>query len=160
MKSVAIVDVQGFKKDDNSFILKEIAIVCGDQVQVFLLQPPFPTHNLKFSERKQVRWIEKNRGMHWNDGYIRYEQLPLYIDEFLIDKKILCKGLEKVCWVKQILDNMDVINLENWGCPKLLSLYEEYRNCNDIYNCIFHSKVCALKNVLCLKKWCLINKLL
>lgn len=32
----AIVDVQGFKIADNKFIVKEVAIIRGNQVQCFL----------------------------------------------------------------------------------------------------------------------------
>lgn len=42
-----IVDLQGFKDDANNFILKEIAILCGDQMQWFLFKPPFPYRRKK-----------------------------------------------------------------------------------------------------------------
>lgn len=160
MKSVAIVDVQGFKTEDNRFILKEIAILCGEQVQVYLVQPPFSFNNLTIAERKQVRWIEKNRKLNWHDGFIPYEKVFEYINEFFIDKVIYCKGVEKVKWIQDIVMSDNVINLETINCPKLLSLYEEYRFCSDIYNCIYHSNICALRNVLCLRKWCTNNKIL
>lgn len=154
MKSQAIVDIQGFKIEDNKFIVKEIAILCDDQVQVLLIQPPFPFYNLTTEDRKQVKWIEKNRKMSWNDGFIPYNKFLMYTDEFLLDKTIYCKGVEKSVWIKNIFDHNHVINLEDMHCPKLLSLYEEYRNCTDIFNCIYHPTICALRNVTCLKKWC------
>lgn len=156
----AIVDVQGFKTDDNKFILKEIAISYKDQIQVLLVRPPFPFHNLSASERKQIKWIERNRRIFWNDGFVSYETFLLYISEFLMDKTIYCKGVEKVIWIKDILDYNDVINLEDFDCPNLLSLYEEYRFCNHVYNCIYHPKICALRNVTCLKKWCNSKKII
>lgn len=160
MKAIAIVDVQGFKIADNKFILKEIAIACKDQIQVFLIKPPFPIYNLTSTERKQVNWIERNRKIYWNDGFIPYKNYLAYIEEFLIDKMIYCKGLEKMLWIKKLLDYNDVYNLELKSCPSLLSLYEEYRLSTDVYTCIYHPTICALRNVTCLKKWCLNNKLL
>lgn len=155
MKSIAIVDVQGFKRDNNAFIVKEIAIAVNDQIQHLLVLPPCPLHNLSTTERKQVWWIQKNRKINWNDGFIPYESFLRHIQYFLIDKTIYCKGVEKVTWIKNILDHNDVINLENMNCPKLLSLYEEYRLSTDVFNCIYHPTVCALRNVTSLRKWCL-----
>lgn len=160
MKSAAIVDVQGFKTDKNGFIVKEIAIVFNDQIQHLLIQPPFPLHNLTISERKQVWWIQKNRKIHWNEGFIPYKNYQIYIEDFLDDKIIYSKGVEKVTWLKNILDRNDVINLENMNCPKLLTLYEDYRLSSDVFNCIYHPTICALKNVTCLRKWCLNKNIL
>lgn len=160
MNTKAIVDVQGFKTDDNQFILKEIALVCNDQIEVFSVKPPYPFRNLSSTERKQVNWIQRNRNMYWNDGMIPYNSYVNFIDNFLKNKTIYCKGLEKVNWIRNILQRDNVINLEDMGCPKLLSLYEEYRSSNDTYHCIYHPTICALKNVTCLRKWCINNKLL
>lgn len=55
----AIVDVQGFKTDDNQFILKEIAILYSDQLQVFMIQPPFPFQNLTSTEKKTDKMDRK-----------------------------------------------------------------------------------------------------
>lgn len=155
MKSAAIVDVQGFKTDNNGFIVKEIAIFFNDQMLHLLIQPPFPLHNLTISERKQVWWIQKNRKIYWDQGFIPYKNYLTYIEDILDDKTIYCKGVEKVTWIKKIFDRNDVINLENMNCPKLLNLYEDYRLSSDVFNCVYHPTICALKNVSCLRKWCL-----
>lgn len=159
MSAIAIVDVQGFKIAENKFILKEIAIACKDQLQVLLIKPPFPIHNLTPEERRHVNWIQRNRKIYWNEGFVPYSNSLSYIEEFLSDKTIYCKGLEKMLWIKEMLDYNNVYNLETKSCPSLLSLYEEYRLSTDVYNCIYHPTICSLKNVTCLKKWCLNNKL-
>lgn len=158
MKAIAIVDVQGFKIADNKFILKEIAIAHGDQIQVLLIKPPFPIHNLTAIERKQVNWIQRNRKICWNDGFIPYSNYMTHVEEFLYNKIIYCKGHEKMLWIKKVLDYNDVYNLEDKSCPSLLNLYEEYRLSTDVYSCVYHPTICALRNVTCLKKWCLKNK--
>lgn len=162
MKSIAIVDVQGFKIDDNKFILKEIAIVCKDNIQVFLVQPPFPYSQLTPKECKLVSWIERNRKLYWNEGFITYDQVLLFIANYLLDKTIYCKGTEKVTWIRNMLcyNNNEVINLENMNCPNFLTLYEQYRLSKDVYSCIYHPTICALKNVMCLKNWCISKQLI
>lgn len=160
MKSSAIVDVQGFRRENNEFIIKEIAIICGDQVQVLLILPPFSFHHLTYTEKMQIRWIERNRKIFWNDGFITYDNFLMNTQPFLVDKTIYCKGVEKATWIKNIFNHDDVINLEYVKCPSLLSLHKEYRFCNDILNCMYHPSFCALKNVTCLKKWCTFLKII
>lgn len=156
----AIVDIQGFKTDDNKFILKEISIYYENHIQTFLVRQPFPFYDLSKSERKQVHWIERNRGIYWSEGFIPYSNYKNVIVSILKDKFIFTKGDEKVRWMKEITENNNVYNLENENCPSLLSLYEQYKSSNDLYNCVYHNNVCALKNVLCLRKWCLDNKII
>lgn len=156
----AIVDVQGFKIGENKFILKEIAISCNNHIQVFLIKPPFPFYDLTKTERRQVAWIERNRKIYWSEGFINYSNYKSLIVEYLKDKCIFTKGVEKVLWIKEILKNHTVYNLEDNGCPSLLNLYEEYESENDVFSCMYHPAICALKNVICLKKWILCNKFL
>lgn len=155
---IAVVDVQVFKTDNNKFILKELAIGYNDQLQVYLIQPPCPVYNLSTTERKQVNWIERNRKVNWNDGYIPYSNHQTIVMEHLEDKIIYCKGLEKVSWIKEIIGHDNVFNLEDLSCPNLLNLYEEYRLSPEVFSCIYHPTICSLKNVTCLRKWCLDNK--
>lgn len=156
----AIVDVQGFKSEDNRFILKEIAILCNDQLQVFLFKPPYPYYKLSETERLQVVWIERNRRIKWNEGFISYSNHEDIITNILNDKYIYTKGLEKLDWIKKMTKNSKVYNLEDKGCPKLMDLYEQYKSSNEVFNCIYHPTICALKNVTCLRKWCIDNKVL
>lgn len=160
----AIVDLQGFKTDGNKFILKEIAILSNDQLQVFLIKPPFPFYDLTKTERKQVSWIERNRKIYWNEGYIPYSKHKMYIADILKSKHIITKGLEKVIWINEILsddnnNNYCIYNLEDSGCPSIMTLYEKYESSIDMFRCSYHSFICAMKNVLCFKKWCEDNKL-
>lgn len=149
----AIVDVQGFKTEANEFIIKEIAILCDKKIQVFLIKPPFPFYNLTKQERRQVSWIERNRKIHWNEGIVPYSNYQNLVINILRDKCVYVKGSEKVSWLRNIVNSTNVNNLEDKGCPSLLNLYKEYENSHDLYSCINHDSVCALKNVLCLNKW-------
>lgn len=157
------VDVQGFKTDYNEFIIKEIAIKSGQQFITLQFKPPFSYNELTNTEKKNVCWIERNRQIFWDEGFIPYSYHTIYIRGLIKNKTIYVKGLEKVTWLKKILGyNMDqnscIFNLEDKGCPNLLSLYKDYKSCLDVYRCINHSSHCALQNVTCMQKWCLENK--
>lgn len=147
------VDLQGFKTEDNKFIPKEVAFLYCGQIKVFLFKAPCRYIQLSEMEQKQVYWIERNRKIFWNSGDVPYEDVKKKFI-FLKDKHIYVKGCEKVRWVKEILesDSVKVFNLETYGCPNRLDLENKYWS-NDIYSCINHSNVCALKNVLLFKKW-------
>lgn len=107
----AIVDVQGFKTDGNQFILKEIAVLCNTQIQVFQIKPPFPFYDLTKTERRQVSWIERNMGIYWNDGFIPYSNHKnLIVLDYLRNKTVYTKGLEKANWLKVILNSNTVYN--------------------------------------------------
>lgn len=155
-----IVDVQGFKTEYNEFIPKEIAIQFDNQILVLLIKPPYPFYNLTKKERLQVAWIEKNRGILWNEGYVPYFNYKFLILDFIKHKKIFAKGYEKVMWLKVILENKNVYNLEESSCPSLETLYKKYSTSSDIQSCVYHSNICALKNVTCLRKWCIENNVL
>ena len=95
MNNIAIVDIQGFKTDENKFLPKEIAILCNGQMQNFVIKPPYPFYDLTKTERKQVSWIERNRKILWSEGFIPYLNFKYHILDYLSDKCIYTKGLEK-----------------------------------------------------------------
>lgn len=149
----AIVDLQGFKKDNNEFILKEIAILCSRQTLVLLIKPPFPFYELSKTERSTVSWIERNRKIFWDEGFIPYSQMSQYITNYLKNKVIYVKGSEKVLWLKNLIQSDQIHNIECYNCPNFQTLYKTYLNCSYVFSCIFHSNVCALRNVTCLNMW-------
>lgn len=153
-----IVDVQGFKTELNKFIPKEIALLNGNRVQTFLIRQPFPFYDLTVKEMKQVSWIERNRKVFWKEGFIPFSFYRYEIAPLLKNKLVYVKGLEKTKWIKEMFDNCNVVNIENKGCPNFNILYNLYGECNDVYTCIYHNNICALKNVICLNKWCIDNK--
>lgn len=114
----AIVDVQGFKTETNEFIIKEFAVLLNKKIHMFLIKPPFPFYDLTIPEKRQVSWIERNRRIYWRDGFVPYSNHQNLIVDILRDKSVYTKGLEKVLWLKNILNNNNNINnLEDEGCP-------------------------------------------
>lgn len=152
------VDVQGFKDSTNKFIIKELSIASKDCTQSFLIKPPYAFKYLTNEEKKQVRWLEKNRGINWYEGFIDYREFQRVVVPYLSGKKILTKGLEKIMWIKELCSDCEITDLGDKDCPKLSKLHDDYcEKENQNFYCVHHKKECALKNVLCLKKWYLNN---
>lgn len=149
-----LVDLQGFKSFKNEFIIKEFAFSTNEYTQVFLIKPPYKFSSLSDSEKRHVRWIEKNKGILWCEGYIDYREFRRMIHNYLVGKIIFVKGFEKIKWVNDLCIHCSVIDLGEKHIPNLQSLYEKYGTENEPYNCVYHKKVCALKNVICMKKFC------
>lgn len=148
-----IVDVQGFKDFNNQFIVKELALSTKEYTQTFLIKPPYAFHSLTDKEKKHVKWVEKNLGIFWSEGFIDYKEFKRIIVKYLQGRKILTKGMEKVKWINELCTDCKVIDLGQKGCLNMNKLHINY--CDNIVelNCNYHSKCCALKNVLCIKKW-------
>lgn len=153
-----IMDVQGFKSEGNKFIPKEIAILSENRGLVLLIKPLYPFYSLTKKERLQVAWIERNRGIFWNEGFIPFINFKFHILDFFLNKRVYTKGFEKMMWLKEILETNNVYNLEDFDCPRLETLHEKYSMSTEIQSCIYHNKICAYKNVFCLKKWCVENE--
>lgn len=152
-----IVDVQGFKNQNNEFIIKELVIGTSEHTQIFLIKPPYPFSALTLEERKRVWWIERNRGYRWSEGHIDYKEFKRLIKPYFKKRKIIVKGEEKVKWVRELCEHENVLDISNKGLPNLETLSNLY--CKDMfsYNCFNHLKYCALKNVICIKKWLIDN---
>lgn len=148
-----IVELQGFKDNLNNFIVKELAIVSQDHTQTFLVKSPYSYHYLTSEEKKQVRWLERNRGIYWSEGYIDYKEFHRVIIPYLENKKIITKGMEKIKWIKELCANCEVIDIGDKGCPNFMKLKQKYCKDKTDFNCVNHKKNCALNNAVCIKKW-------
>lgn len=148
-----IADVQGFKDSTNNFIVKEFAFATPQYTQTFLIKPPYPYCNLTRDEKKQVNWLEHNRGYRWSEGYIDYREFRRFIKPYLVNKIVFVKGLEKTKWVKELCNEASVVDIASMGCPNLETLFAKYVSDKVIYNCWSHKKFCALKSVICIKNW-------
>lgn len=157
--NIVIVDLQGFKDINNYFIIKEFAIVINGHTQTFIIKPPYPFNNLSNEEKNRVRWLEKNRGIFWSEGFIDHREFKRTIMPYLNNKKIITKGMEKIKWIRELSKTCDILDIADRGCPNFTKLYSDYENSNVSLNCMHHRKTCALKNVLCIKMWCEDNEI-
>lgn len=151
------VDLQGFRDYKKSFIVKEFAIATNEFTQTYLVKPPYPFSTLTDDEKKQVRWLEKYRGIYWREGFVDYNEFQRLAKPLLERFNVVVKGFEKLKWIKELSPNCEVIDVGEQGCPNLASLNQKYSKNKNI-NCFYHSKYCALKNVICVKEWYCDNK--
>jgi hypothetical protein len=156
-----IVDVQGFKKPQNEFVFKELAIIPlseDSQPTVYFFEPPYNYNLLPVKYRSENSWLKRNfHGLHWEDGDIPYGDLEDIFSTYASKaRKIFVKGLEKKRWIQEITSNL-VYNVEDIGCPALskISNLDKFKPCSHHDECICRKPNCAVKNVLILKKWLL-----
>lgn len=152
-----VVDVQGFKRIYNTFVVKELAVArLGEDVQptVYLFQPPHDWHLLSARYKCENSWLTRNyHGMNWQDGEIPYEEFEDILKSSVRGaKKIYVKGLDKVKWLEYIIPK--ACNIEVLGCPSLAKLHKEDPCSNHNLEICRHSN-CALRNVIALKTWLL-----
>ena len=87
-----IVDVLGFKKPGDDFVLKELAILClsdNREPLVWLFKEPFPWKRLTDKYRKENQWLENNSHgipwIPWSSGNVDYTLIDEIIRETLKD---------------------------------------------------------------------------
>lgn len=163
MCNFAFVDIQGFKHKNNKFMLKEVYIHTElDNVNYHaLIDSPHSFCQLSKKDQRQVTWLTKNfHGIGWNDGDISFIQFLNDVSFFLRGKTIMCKGFEKMQWLKDIFKEIHIeryVNCEDLGLNFKLHNTNQDFDCIDI--CANHKEidkknhyVCAMKNVMSLKR--------
>lgn len=150
-----IVDLQGFKRPINEFVLKEISFleVQGDGPPLTLFfDSPSAWKSLPVKYKAMNLWLTRNyHGMSWEDGEIPYEAAETIIGAILQRaRKVYVKGLEKTQWMKKFT-NAEIIDLETLDCPSLKKLPKIPPGCSHHSFQTKHN--CANANVKSLKCW-------
>ena len=146
-----VVDMQGFKKPGNDYVLKELAIapLQGDEEPVVLLfKPPFPWRKLTEKYKRQNLWLELcYHGIAWNSGEHDYDQIGTILRDGLQHaKKILVNDEDRKKWLERF--GFNVSNITEWGYPDLESP-KQVTVCTN-HNGAYKS-MCALQNVKLMK---------
>lgn len=122
------VDIQGFRGNDKSFVIKEIAIYKSGVLSTNTFEPPYSYNSLENKYKKQSIWLYYNHHrLSWNEGYIPYSRVKDVIYKELViknirDSIIYVKGEEKTKWLQDIC-NVPAINIETLkNCPNLKSM--------------------------------------
>jgi len=159
-----ILDFQGFKDEKNDFIIKELAILStdGEKYELHLFQPPHAFNQLSKDLQKQVIWLEKQfHGLYWSSGHRDYRELKDVFRGIDLSGTIYVKGVEKQRYAVKLLSdfNVNVINLEDIGCPSL-SVLKQQINPAVLKPCSFNhnSNNCAYVNVYVLAFWLNLEK--
>lgn len=152
------VDLQGFKIQNNGFMVKEICVLSKNLKFHETIKAPYSFELLTSSERKNIDWITKNlHGLRWTSGCINQCELKKILETILHGKIIFVKGKEKVTWIREICSTeIIVINLEDLHCDSQLNIISE----TEKKECCHHKYIkkektihCAKQNVQIMKKW-------
>lgn len=159
----AFADIQGFKDNSNEFILKEIAVITTNSSFHDVIKSPYSIEILDKGHKRDAEWLTGHyHGIKWDDGTTSMTKLRQIIKPMLRQKIIYVKGEEKVGWMRLILgdkrNRIQIINLECMGCcvkpHEFDALTDSYKNICKRHPKHYH---CALRNVLKICKWYLLN---
>lgn len=103
-------------------------------------------------------WLtDHHHGIPWNTPETTpYDDIERIFDDLLCAVNcVYVKGLEKKKWLEALIKNdATVVNLEDWGCPKLADLKGvkcwKHRFMYLHPSTVYH---CAMQNVLRLRDW-------
>jgi hypothetical protein len=160
-----VLDIQCYKDNNNSFIIKEIAAIdveTGSLLLHHIVCPPYDRKLLTAEKLRESYWLEKYyHGLEWGQGDIVYQVLLNKVKLlFTSVSHVFVKGEEKASFIKSILPRQcTVIDLECLHCQSLDVLNSLFTK--DTLRCSNHKAVdhkCALSNSLNLRKWYLITQ--
>lgn len=158
----AIVDMQGFKDDLNSFIVKEFSVLTKNIKFHEIIKSNLDYDELNASTKRSAEWLKEfHHGLSWDDGYISIGELRQTLQPILQNKIIYVKGRDKVQWLREIMhttNNLLIKNLEDLGCDLNLNLFGNQGKNEPPMTCSKHKKmtmdyVCAMRNAIKLKLW-------
>ena len=135
-----IVDVQGFKIENNKFIPKELAAYDGSKICHYVFRPPFDIRYLPPNLHKQAVWLMKNHHcISWNEGYTPIHKVSEIIKNFTEKADhVYVKGREKSEYIRK------------YSLKPVIELDENPSLQENEAHCFYHSKspcICALTNV-------------
>lgn len=157
--SVVIADFQCFVDNLGGFIIKEFSLF--DQAfkssRHWIFRPPKQCKQTDKGKRTNY-WLENYyHKIKWEYGEVEYEIIQ---DIFkFIDCKykfVFVKGLEKKRFLLQHLYRCSVLNMEDFGCPKIDSLIINEKGSH----CIVHNNCkekCTLYRTETLSTWLKLN---
>lgn len=114
------MDVQGFKKPGNDFVLKELAICPLDIDEdpcVILFKPPFPWRKLSEKYKRENLHLEMcEHGLDWSTGDYDYTEIGKILQDSLKGAtKIFTIDEKRKEWLERF--NFKVSILSDWGFP-------------------------------------------
>lgn len=153
------VDLQGFKCENNRFIVKEICLISNtDETEhLYIVKPPFHYNKLPLTYKKQARWLSNNfHGFDWKDGFISFRKAKNLLLSVLPKSGaiILVKGEEKKKWIDKILKCRVVCDFVIYNIEDLGYNYVYTEDSNNVH-CKYHSEafICAYQNARNIKQW-------
>lgn len=114
MSKTIVIDIQGYKVENNKFVPKELAAYNGEQYCHFIFKPPFPIEMLPDFYKKQVIWLENNHHcLQWKEGFTPLYQFPKIIQQLSNTADVFyVKGKEKALYLQKYIKNKKIIELD------------------------------------------------
>lgn len=141
--SCMILDVQGFKLENNKFIPKELAAYDGNRICHYIFKPPFGIGCLSPGTLKQTKWLMENHHcIDWSVGFTPLYKFASIISDLTKNKTttIYVKGREKAEFLRK------------YSTQPITELEEKPTIKKSPPRCLYHLNnvnycVCALSNV-------------
>lgn len=135
-----VIDVQGFKLENNKFVVKEFAAYDGNKICHYVFKAPFRMSLLPPHLHKQAVWLMENHHcINWEDGFVPLHKFSNILQHIIGEyERVLIKGKEKADYIRKYTPR-PVTELDEQPSLKFQKP-----------KCFFHSKdscVCALSNV-------------
>lgn len=146
-----ILDIQGFKDENNKFIPKELAAYDGDKINHHVFKQPFSMDLLSPEAYNQALWLMKyHHCICWKSGHTPVHHFSTIIKTLTDDFEfVYVKGREKADYIKKYC-NKTIIEIDEQ--PILVKTAPK---------CFYHSNspaMCALSNVFFLYDTFFMNK--
>lgn len=144
MESCIIIDFQGFKDDQNNYVVKELSMLSKYRSDLLLFSPPFNEKYLSPEiQELNLKFTTSGHGFFWNDGSSPY----VILESTLVDRckdfdKIIIAELEKVRFMQNIIKK-EVTYLKKLNFGDRCNFPETTVNCWYDHN----GYDCAFKNV-------------
>lgn len=120
-----VMDIQGFRDNNGSFIVKEIGIksVYGDLTWHELVESAVPWNDLSDKRQKEANFNTTfTHGISWSDGCDKVKTAIRRVKFVILGANVIwAKGGDKCTTLRKLL-NTKVQDLEHEGCPKAKDL--------------------------------------
>lgn len=149
-----MLDIQCVLRSDNKYLIKEMSVVDIDgwSTQHWIFKHSLSTQDGK--SRKTNKWLESNfHQLALEYGDVEYEELDRILNSLKFET-IYVKGEQKQKIITEYIPQVNVINMEELGCPRIDQLCDENWT---LPCCIFHMnlnpKQCTFYKIFALRKW-------
>ena len=151
-----VLDIQCILRSDSEYMIKEMSVIELDNqlsMQHWIFKNSYSAQNTK--SLRVNKWLERNyHQLSLEYGDIEYKEINRIINSLKFNN-IYVKGEQKKQIIKEFIPHVNVINVEDFGCPRM----DQLQNADNTTTpcCIFHMnlnpKYCTFYRVIVLRKW-------
>lgn len=161
MSHTYVLDFQGFKDNNNNFIIKEIAVtdINNSLLLHWFIQQPYSISKLSPAYMRQANYNSKfYHGIPWNYGNTSFKHVKKELNKILAYNYVLIKGKEKQIFIQHLFKKAYVEDLDYIPSLKKLKSKYFYNSC-PFHQCHVPLFSCALENVLKIQTYLQLTKL-